>query len=81
MPGLRGLVLEEPVRTCVHEPLLPTPIDGLEEPRTAHDVILAAPLGGREHDDSPAHMLLGTVRVPDNRFQPMEIVRKPASPN
>ena len=37
-------------------------------PRTAHDLIRAAPLSGREHDDSPAHMLerLRSLIIPAN---------------
>ena len=69
-----GLVTQQPVHPCLHEPFLPAPDSGLGHPGLTHDRCGAVAVGRHQHDPGTPNVLLRAVALGDDGEQPLTIV-------
>ena len=68
-PWRPGLVAQQAINTCCHEPFLPAPNRRLGDARHTHDCAGACAIGGQEHNPAPPDMLLTSVTVSNYRLK------------
>ena len=71
--GRAGLVPQEAVDTFLREPLLPAPDTGLRLGRPSHDLVRAKTVGRRQHDRGTPDVLLRTIAIRHDGFQPVAV--------